>query len=73
MSGEFLARLKAEQPDVDWDARVAEARARQERSRRNPWNRLVHWVHAEKHPELHRERCSACVMRAESAPTKAAP
>lgn len=60
MSGEFRARLEAGQPDVDWDARMAEARARQERDRRNPWNRLVHWVHARRHPELHRDVCSLC-------------
>lgn len=60
MSGEYLARLKAEQPGVDWDAEMAAARARRERSARNPWNRLVHRVHAARYPALHREKCSAC-------------
>ena len=56
--GEYLARLKAEQPNVDWDAAMAAARKRRDRARRNPWNRIVHRVHAMRHPEQHRERCS---------------
>ena len=63
MSGEFLARLKAEQPDVDWDAELAAARERRERLDRSPWQRFRHWVHARAHPDLHREKCSKCRER----------
>lgn len=34
------------------------ARVRRERARRNPWNRLLHWVHAMRYPEIHRQACS---------------
>ena len=63
MSGEFLARLKAEQPDVDWDAEMTAARKRRERLDRSPWQRFRHWVHANAHPALHREKCSKCRER----------
>ena len=63
MSGEFLARLKAEQPDVDWDAEMTAARKRRERLDRSPWQRFRHWVHANAHQDLHREKCSKCRER----------
>jgi hypothetical protein len=63
MSGEYLARLKAQRPDVDWDAEMAAARARRERAGRSPWQRFRHWAHAQAHPDLHREKCSKCRER----------
>ena len=63
MSGEFLARLKAEQPDVDWDAEMTAARQRRERLERSPWQRFRHWIHANAYPDLHREKCSKCRER----------
>ena len=63
MSGEYLARLKAERPDVDWDAEIAAARERRDRLARSPWQRLRHRAHAQVHPDLHREKCSKCRER----------
>jgi hypothetical protein len=60
VSGEYLARLKVEQPDVNWDAEMMAARLRRDRARRSWWNRLTHRIHALQHPELHRSACSAC-------------
>jgi hypothetical protein len=60
MSGECLARLKAEQPDVDWDAEMAAARERRERAGRSPYWRARHRVHARRHPQIHEQACSIC-------------
>lgn len=61
---EYLERLKAKRPDVDWDAEMAAARERRqkmlERLDRSPWQRFRHWVHANAYPDLHREKCSKC-------------
>lgn len=58
--GILRARFEARFPDGDWEAELAAARRRRDRSWRNPWNRLVHRVHAARYPELHRQACSAC-------------
>jgi hypothetical protein len=58
MSGDYLARLKAEQPDVDWDAEMAAARERLDKDRRRLWNRLRHWAHLQAHRDLHRQSCT---------------
>jgi hypothetical protein len=60
MSGEYLARLKAERPDVDWDARMAAARERRERAGRSLRWRLHHRLHALTHRQLHEQSCPAC-------------
>jgi hypothetical protein len=60
VSGEFLARLKAARPDVDWDAELARAYALMRKADRNPWNRFRHWVHAQAYPALHQEKCLKC-------------
>lgn len=40
------------------EALMAEARARTERERRRPWNRLRHWAHLQRHREQHRQSCT---------------
>jgi len=58
MSGEYLERLKATRPEVDWDAEMTAARARRERALRSPYWRIRHWLHARSHPQLHQDACS---------------
>lgn len=45
---------------AEWEAALALARRRREWSHRNSWNRIVHWLHARRHPQQHAERCSLC-------------
>lgn len=40
------------------EALLAEARARIERERRRPWNRLAHWLHLQGHRDSHRRSCT---------------
>ena len=60
MSGEYLARLKAERPGVDWDAEVAAALERREKAGRSWRWRARHWLHLQGHRKLHLQACSTC-------------